>query len=169
VSSGAPEGQEVAGERVLWRGRASWRSQAALLLTGAVLVVVGAALFPPAEATGIPGAIDAPSAIVALGAVAMALAYLTVMFTEYTVTDRGVRAARGIVARSEAEVRGEWITGTRVSQDVLGRLLGYGDVAVTTAGGTGAVLAGVADPARVAATVEGVARAAPPYKSTAHA
>jgi len=169
VSNGAPEGQGAVGERVLWRGRASYRSQAALLLAGAVLVVVGAVLFPPAEATGIPGAVDAPSAIVALGAVAMALAYLTVIFTEYTVTDRGVRVARGIVTRSEAEVRGEWITGTRVSQDVLGRLLGYGDVAVTTAGGTGAVLWGVADPARVAATVEGVARAAPPYKATAHA
>jgi len=169
VSSGAPEGQGAAGERVLWHGRASYRSQAALLLAGAVLVVVGAVLFPPAEATGIPGAVDAPSAIVALGVVAAALAYLTVIATEYTVTDRGVRVARGIVARSEAEVRGDWITGTRVSQDVLGRILGYGDVAVATAGGTGAVLAGVADPARVAAAVEGAARAAPPYKSAAHA
>ena len=157
------------GERVLWRGRASYRSQAVLLLAGAVLVAVGAVLFPPAEATGIPGAIDAPSAIVALGIVAAVLAYLTVIATEYTVTERGVRVARGIVSRSETEIRGEWITGTRVTQDALGRLLGYGDVAVTTAGGTGAVLVGVADPARVAAAVEGVVRAAPPYKAAAHA
>ena len=169
MSSGAPEGQGATGERVLWRGRASYRSQAALLLAGAVLVIVGAVLFPPAEATGVPGAIDAPSAIVALGVVAAVLAYLTVIFTEYIVTDRGVRVARGVVARSEAEVRGQWITGTRVSQDTLGRLLGYGDVAVTTAGGTGAVLRGVANPTRVAAAVEGVACAAPPFKATAHA
>jgi hypothetical protein len=66
------------------------------------------------------------------------------------------------------EVRGEWITGTRVTQDALGRLLGYGDVAVVTASGTGAVLMGVADPARVAAAVEGVAPRASPFKATAH-
>ncbi|MFP3137856.1 MAG: PH domain-containing protein [Nitrososphaeria archaeon] len=158
MSDGAPEGQGAAAERVLWRGRASYRSQAALFLTGAVLVAVGVAMLPPAAATGMPGAADIASAIVALGAVAIVMAYLTVIFTEYTVTDRGVRARRGIVARSEVEVRGEWITGVKVSQDALGRLLGYGDVAIATAGGTGAVLMGVADPTRVATAVEGVAR-----------
>ena len=168
MSDGAPEGQGTAAERVLWRGRASYRSQATLFLTGAVLVAVGIAMLPPAAATGIPGAVDIASAIAALGAVAAALAYLSVITTEYIVTDRGVRAWRGIVARSVVEVRGEWITGTRVSQDALGRLLCYGDVAVATAGGTGVVLAGVADPARVAAAVEGIARAAPPYKGAAH-
>jgi len=168
MSDGAPEGQGAAAERALWRGRASYRSQAPLFSVGAILVAAGAVMFPPAAATGIPGAVDAPSAIVALGVVAIAMALLTVMATEYTVTDRGVRARRGIVARSVVEVRGEWITGVRVSQDALGRLLGYGDVAVATAGGTGAVLMGVADPARVAAAVEGVARAAPPYKAAGH-
>jgi len=168
VSDGAPEGHGAAAERVLWRGRASYRSQAPLFLTGAVLVAVGIAMLPPAAATGMPGAVDIASAIAALGAVAIVMAFLTVMATEYIVTDRGVRARRGIVARSVVEVRGEWITGTGVSQDALGRLLGYGDVAVATAGGTGAVLMGVADPARVAAAVEGIARAAPPYKATAH-
>ncbi|MFP3317411.1 MAG: PH domain-containing protein [Candidatus Nanopusillus sp.] len=161
MSGDAPEGQGTAAERVLWRGRASYRSQAALFLTGAVLVAVGVAMLPPAAATGMPGAADIASTIAALGVVAIVIAFLTVMATEYTVTDRGVRARRGIVARTVVEIRGEWITGTRVSQDVLGRLLGYGDVAIATAGGTGAVLAGVADPARVAAAVEVIARAAP--------
>jgi uncharacterized membrane protein YdbT with pleckstrin-like domain len=168
VSDGAPEGQGAAAERVLWRGRASYRSQAPLFLTGAVLVAVGAAMLPPAGATGMPGAADIASAIAALGVLAIVVAFLTVMATDYAVTDRGVRARRGIVSRSVVEVRGEWITGTRVSQDALGRILGYGDVTIVTAGGTGAVLMGVADPARVAAAVEGIARAAPPYKATAH-
>jgi uncharacterized membrane protein YdbT with pleckstrin-like domain len=168
VSDGAQEVQGAAAERALWRGRASYRSQVPLFLAGAVLVAAGVAMLPPAAATGMPGAADIASAIAALGVAAIVTAYLTVMATEYTVTDRGVRARRGIVARSVVEVRGEWITGTRVSQDALGRILGYGDVAIATAGGTGAVLMGVADPARVAAAVEGIARAAPPYKATAH-
>lgn len=118
------------GEQILHQGRVHWIVFAApVALTFGSFVI----LIPLSQA--IP--LLQPVAIVALlaGGVGVVLALLRQLTDELTVTTHRVVAKFGFISRTTFELRHEQIEGVQVYQSILGRLLGYGTVAVTGTGG----------------------------------
>ncbi|MFD1565125.1 PH domain-containing protein [Haloarchaeobius amylolyticus] len=87
------------------------------------------------------GAIDGVGllAILGLGLIAVGVAvafarYLVWTNTRYVITSSELYKKRGIVSRDVTQFRLERVQNTSLSQSGLGRLLGYGDLTVYTAG-----------------------------------
>jgi len=123
------------GEQILHQGRVHW-----IVFVAPVALTFGsfAILVPLSQA--IP--LLQPVAIVALlgGGIGVVLALLRQLTDELTVTTHRVVAKFGFISRTTFELRHEQIEGVQVYQSILGRLLGYGTIAVT---GTGGLLAPV--------------------------
>ena len=112
-------------EEILWSGK-----PAPEVMYGAY--VVGIPLIP----------------LLGLGVLVIASAYLTRQNTDYVITDRSVYKKTGIFSRSVSEVEYEKVQNTSFSVGVVGRYFGYGDVDISTAGGSGVEMSldGVSDP-----------------------
>jgi len=113
------------GEEILWAGQ-----PAPEVMYGAYLVGVPMILF------------------FGLGLLIIASAYLTRQNTNYVITDKSVYKKTGIFSRSVSEVEYEKVQNTSFSVGVVGRYFGYGDVDISTAGGSGVEMSldGVSDP-----------------------
>lgn len=92
-------------------------------------------------------------ALVAAGALGLVLMLVAVRLmqlrrTEYVATPRRVYARSGLVGTTVSQLTYEKITDITLTQDALGRLLGYGSLVLQTAGGTQApiTMVGLADP-----------------------
>lgn len=81
--------------------------------------------------------------------------------TRYTVLPDGVVVTSGWLTRRRVETTFDKVTDVATYQDILGRLLDYGQITINTAGGTTApvVFRGLAEPERVKATVDEARRA----------
>ena len=66
--------------------------------------------------------------------------------TELVITDQRVIAKSGLVSRTSVEMRLEKIESVRISEGLLGRILGYGDVVLTGTGATHDPIVGIAKP-----------------------
>ena len=112
-------------EDVLWSGK-----PAAETMYGAYLV-------------GIPLIL-----LLGLGLVIVAGTYLSRQNTDYVVTTKSVYKKTGVFSRSVSEVEYEKVQNTSFSVGVVGRYLGYGNVDISTAGGSGVEMSlrGVSDP-----------------------
>ena len=75
-------------------------------------------------------------------------AYLGRENTDYVVTDKSVYKKTGILSRSVSEVEYEKVQNTSFSVGVIGRYFDYGNVDISTAGGSGVemTLRGVRSP-----------------------
>ncbi|WP_247730567.1 PH domain-containing protein [Halovivax limisalsi] len=69
-----------------------------------------------------------------LGIVAATAAYVRWTNTRYVITSDQLYAKRGVISRSVTQLSLERVQNTTLEQSVAGRILGYGDVAVYTAG-----------------------------------
>ncbi|MDS0281288.1 PH domain-containing protein [Haloarcula onubensis] len=112
-------------EEILWAGQPATET-----LYGAVLV--GIPLLP----------------LLGLGLLVIASAYLTRENTDYVITDKSVYKKTGIFSRSVSEVEYEKVQNTSFSVGVVGRYFGYGNVDISTAGGSGVEMSlrGVTEP-----------------------
>ncbi|WP_324662973.1 PH domain-containing protein [Haloarcula sediminis] len=112
-------------EEVLWSGK-----PAAETMYGAYLVGIPLILF------------------VGLGLLIIAGAYLNRQNTDYVVTNKSVYKKTGILSRSVSEVEYEKVQNTSFSVGVVGRYFDYGNVDISTAGGSGVemTLRGVTSP-----------------------
>lgn len=112
-------------EEILWSGK-----PASEVMYGAYLI--GIPLIP----------------LLGLGLLIIASAYLTRENTDYVITDKSVYKKTGIFSRSVSEVEYEKVQNTSFSVGVVGRYFGYGDVDISTAGGSGVEMSldGVSDP-----------------------
>jgi uncharacterized membrane protein YdbT with pleckstrin-like domain len=99
------------GERPVWRGRRSWKSQWFLILLGALTLI-----------------------FFGLGLLFFLIAYLRVISTEYFVTNRRVYVKYGVIGRAVFELKNEWITSIVVTQGFIQRLLNYGNIIISTPG-----------------------------------
>ena len=115
-------------EEILWSGK-----PASETMYGAYLIGVPLVLF------------------FGLGLVMIVGAYLNRENTDYVITDKSVYKKTGILSRSVSEVEYEKVQNTSFSAGVIGRSLGYGNVEISTAGGSGVEmrLRGVNDPQEV--------------------
>jgi membrane protein YdbS with pleckstrin-like domain len=100
-------------------------------------------------------AVGVPLSLVLVGIPIVASAYLWLKNTHYVVTTTGLYRKSGILSRDVQKVGFDKVQNTSYSQGVLGSYLGYGDVDVSTAGGSGVELrfSSVEDPRSVAELV----------------
>ncbi|MDS0477802.1 PH domain-containing protein [Natrinema sp. 1APR25-10V2] len=92
----------------------------------------------PDRRTLIPAvAIGIPLSIVLIGLVIIASEYLRVTNTHYVVTTRALYKKTGVLSRDVKRIEHEKVQDISYSQSALGTHFGYGDVEVSTAGGSG--------------------------------
>ena len=123
------------GERIVWYGRLSWRANWFLILLGLLTIW-----------------------ILGLGLIFFLIAFLRVKSSEYIITNKRVYSKYGLIGRRVFEIRNEEITGYIVNQGIIGRILNYGDVIISTPGqvaGT-SFFVGVHDPMRIRSILEEV-------------
>jgi len=121
-------------EDIVWESRPHPITMGARLPVGIGLALVGLLVAGWS-------AIDGRSLLTLLGfgllvvGVAVAVArYLVWTNTRYVITSSELYKKRGIVSRDVTQFRLERVQNTSLSQSGLGRLLGYGDLTVYTAG-----------------------------------
>ena len=141
-----------AGDRPAWAARPVPASAVASLQTFVgvfALLVVTRAMQGPYGALLVSGAVA-----LAVGSVLFRL--LQLRRTEYVATDRRVYARSGLFGTTVRQLTYDKITDIAYKQDVLGRILGYGTVSLTTAGGAGGAihLSAIAKPLQAKETIE---------------
>ncbi|PSP95789.1 hypothetical protein BRC84_02745 [Halobacteriales archaeon QS_1_68_44] len=135
-------------ETVVWRGGPSTARVVQELLGETLLVVVGIAVV--AVGSGAVAAVDPPTlsavplglvgvglAVVLLGVVLGVVTYLRFRAIVYLITTSELYRKRGLFSRSVRNLRLERVQDSGFRQSAVQRLLGYGTVHVSTAGGGG--------------------------------
>lgn len=140
------------GETTIARFRAHWHSLLTVVpVTGFTAVIVYAArhagsaagvLLRPVLGGGVAFAVVFTAALV--------LRWLT---TNYLLTDQRLVRSHGILKRQSLEIPLTEIASIRASQNLLERILGYGDITVETAGDSNSVLDDIPRPKRFKATL----------------
>ena len=138
-------------ETVVWRGGPSTARVVQELLGETLLVVVGLAVV--AVGSGAVAAVDPPMlsavplglvgvglAVVLLGVILGVVTYLQFRAIEYLITTSELYRKRGLFSRSVRNLRLERVQDSGFQQSAVQRLLGYGTVHVSTAGGGGVEL-----------------------------
>ena len=119
-------------ESVLWAGGPDRRT---------IAPAVGSLLLPVLALTIVPFQFTAGLlAAGVLAVVTVPIAAWTVVYvrnTDYVVTTSGLYEKRGVLSRDVTRIDFEKIQNTSYNQSALGRRLGYGTVAVSSAGGSG--------------------------------
>ena len=149
-------------ETVVWRGGPSTARVVQELLGETLLIMVGIAVV--AVGSGAVAAVDPPTlsavplglvgiglAVVLLGVVLGVVTYLRFRAIVYLITTSELYRKRGLFSRSVRNLRLERVQDSGFRQSAVQRLLGYGTVHVSTAGGGGVELRfrGVPDPEAV--------------------
>ncbi len=122
----------LAGEEVVWKGRMSWKANWWLFVFGILTIWL------------------------LIGVVFIIVAVLRVISSYYVITNKRIFSKYGLIGRSVYEIRNETITGYIIRQGIIGRMLNYGDVIISTPGqiaGT-TIFVGVSDPMKVRAIIE---------------
>jgi uncharacterized membrane protein YdbT with pleckstrin-like domain len=101
-------------EQVLWEGQPRLKSIIPALIIGVPMI-----------------------AFAGLGLLVMAGAYLNVKNTSFLVTNEGLYRKTGILSRSVQKIGFDKVQNISFSQGILGNYFGYGNIEVSTAGGSG--------------------------------
>lgn len=122
-------------EEVVWESRPHPITMGMRLPLALVLVLVGFGL----AGWGVTdGGVGVPALVgigLALIGVALALAqYVVWTNTRYVITSQELYKKHGIVSRDVTQFRIDRVQNTSLQQDVIGRVLGYGDLTIYTAG-----------------------------------
>ena len=140
-------------ERVLWAGMPSLYPAVPTIALGFALSLLGVWLSRDVSLPLLPAWVAL--ALVPVGALVAAWAYLSRWSTRYVFTTKAVYEKRGLLSRTVTQVRFDRVQNTAFEQSLVERTLSYGDIEIYTAG-TGGVnlsLCDVPDPKRVNALV----------------
>ena len=139
-------------ERILWKGRRTFKSFYDMMFCGGFLIIVS--VLTPLFLV-LPGIEYLVASGFFAGASLFLLAYLLSLSYRYIVTENALRKEYFFLVRSREEVPLDKVTNVVVSQDIIGRLLGFGNVRADTAGTayTGISFIGVEDPYGRAETI----------------
>ena len=142
-------------ERILWEGRRTVKSFYDMIFCGSLLIVASS-LTPLFLA--LAGIQYFSLFGLLVGAFLFLLAIFLSLSYRYVVTERALRKEYSFFARSREEVPLDRITNVVVSQDIVGRALGFGNVRADTAGTAymGISFIGVEDPYGCAETIRRV-------------
>lgn len=135
------------GENVHWVGKPTVLAFYDGLVGGVLLIVVSALL----PALPFPGVVWLSVFGVTCGILMVFFAFVKAWANTYTITDKCVRRQYSFVAVKVDEASFDKITNTAMEQDVVGRILRFGDVRCDTAGSPfmGVLFKGVKNPAEV--------------------
>lgn len=81
--------------------------------------------------------IGIPTAILGIGLIIIAGAYLSVKNTKYVVSNEGLYVKKGVLSRSVQKIGFNKVQNISFSQGITGNYFGYGNVEISTAGGSG--------------------------------
>jgi uncharacterized membrane protein YdbT with pleckstrin-like domain len=127
----------VAGERILWQGRPSWRAHLSYFVVWIPLallpVIVAGALRANDSDTGLP---YWQWILISVALVVLVVAWDAVrrLATFYMVTNQRLRVRRGILARREQTARFDRIQNVNIAQSLVDRVMHVGAVDFDTAG-----------------------------------
>ncbi|WP_254766460.1 PH domain-containing protein [Salinilacihabitans rarus] len=123
------------GEDVVWESRPHPVEMGLGVPAGVALVLAGFLLAGWSATQDGVGALTLVGVAVSLLGLGFALArYVVWTSTRYVITTSELYKKRGVVSRDVTQFRLDRVQNTSLSQDVGGRLLGYGDLTVYTAG-----------------------------------
>ena len=130
-------------ERVVYKTRLHWilfLRSALVILAGVVLAVVLRRVLEP------PWLWYLGVAVIAVGVAMGFVRFVEVMTSEFAVTTSRLIFKVGLIARYTTELLLSKVESIGVTQSLLGRMLGYGDITVTGTGGAREVFRQVGDP-----------------------
>jgi uncharacterized membrane protein YdbT with pleckstrin-like domain len=81
--------------------------------------------------------IGIPLSFVGIGLIMIAGAYLSIKNTDFVVTNQGLYRKSGILSRNVQKIGFDKVQNISFSQGVFGNYFGYGNVEISTAGGSG--------------------------------
>lgn len=81
--------------------------------------------------------IGLPTAVLGIGIFIILGAYYSVKNTEYVVTDESLYVKKGVLSRSVQKIGFDKVQNISFSQGILGTHFGYGNIEISTAGGSG--------------------------------
>lgn len=67
----------------------------------------------------------------------IAIAYLSRISTEFIITDRRIYSKYGLISRHMSDATHDKVQDTLIQQGIIGRILNFGDLRISTAGGVG--------------------------------
>ena len=121
-------------ESVVWESRPHPITMGSKLPVGIGVALAGILVTGWSATDGV-GLLTLLGVLVAVVGAAVAVArYLVWTNTRYVITSSELYKKRGIVSRNVTQFRLERVQNTSLSQSGIGRLLGYGDLTVYTAG-----------------------------------
>ncbi|EMA53121.1 PH domain-containing protein [Halococcus thailandensis] len=136
------------GEDVLWQGHPSLRLVTPSAVVALALAIAGIAL---TSVLSDPSIRWFPLLGIPLGIAVIAWAYVSLVSTQYVLTDEEIYRKTGIVNQSVAQIRLDRVQNTTFSQSLTERLFSYGDITIYTAGSDtmDITLSNVPEPERV--------------------
>lgn len=81
--------------------------------------------------------VGVPLSFFGIGLLIIAGAYLNIKNTDFVVTSEGLYRKTGVISRSVQKIGFDKVQNISFSQGVLGKYFGYGNVEISTAGGSG--------------------------------
>ncbi|NQD37128.1 PH domain-containing protein [Permianibacter sp. IMCC34836] len=130
----------ISGERILHTGQVSWWTLLGPLALSAMLLASALSLQLLHPIPVLPLVLLAASALVAL------VAYVRQRSTELAITNKRIIVKRGFVRRDTIEINLVKVESLQVEQNLLGRMLNFGDIIVSAGGGPMAPVSGIAAP-----------------------
>lgn len=109
-------------EQVVYEANVSWASQWLLILLGLGTIMMG------------------------LGIVFLVVAVINVLTTELVITNKRVIAKFGLISRKTVELKNSKVESVQVDQSIMGRLLNFGSIVVSGAGGPQAPIPNISAP-----------------------
>jgi len=110
-------------EQVMYEAQVSWTSQWLLILLGLATVMV-----------------------MGLGLIFWAAALINVLTTELVITNKRVIAKFGLISRKTVELKNSRVESVQVDQSIMGRILNFGSIVVSGAGGPQAPIPNISSP-----------------------
>jgi uncharacterized membrane protein YdbT with pleckstrin-like domain len=121
-------------ENIVWESRPHPISMGTGLPIGVALALIGFLVAGWSGTDGIGILTIVGVLLIAVGAVVASIRYLVWTNTRYVITSSELYKKRGIISRDVTQFRLERVQNTSLRQSGIGRLLGYGDLTVYTAG-----------------------------------
>ncbi|MGB1586519.1 MAG: PH domain-containing protein [Thermoplasmatota archaeon] len=139
----------------LWTGKPQLASMIGGMVGALMALVIGGGTLLTSSLLGMQAFIMAGT----LGVIGLATAasvYIRFRYTNYQVRSAGVVVTSGWLSRKRVETRYEKVTDVMVYQNLLGRILGYGNITINTAGSNQAPVQfhGLGDPERIKAIID---------------
>lgn len=130
----------ISGEKLLHTGHVSWWTQFGSLATS-LLLLAGALTWQILRPTPI-----LPLLLLVIAGVIALVAYIKQRSTELAITNKRIIVKRGFIRRDTIEINLVKVESLQVEQNLLGRMLNFGDIIVSAGGGPMAPVHGIADP-----------------------